>query len=284
MVLTRGLGILVLAILAISTATPFVVWAAPAPAASIAFLRVAITALVFVAVAPDALRRWWALPARERLWVAAAGALFGAHLGVWIASLSFTSPTASVALVATNPVFAALFGLLLGDHVRRREWWGIVVALGGSAIIGSADWHAGGRALLGDAMALFAAALAAAYLVVGRRLRDAMPLAPYLALVNGGGAIVLAGFVAVTGAPLIGLEPHSYAAIAGAALIASAIGHGLLNRGVRRTPTHLVALTILGEPVGASLLTWALFGVAPSASAAIGGGVILVGIALGFAA
>ena len=52
---------------------------------------------------------------------------------------------------------------------------------------------------------------------------------------------------------------------------------------VRRTPTHLVALTILGEPVGASLMTWAFFGEQPTAPAALGGAVILTGIGLGFA-
>jgi drug/metabolite transporter (DMT)-like permease len=246
-------------------------------------LRVAITAVVMLIVAPGAPARWWRLPARDRAWVLAAGGLFGVHLGVWIMSLSFTSPTASVALVATNPVFAAIFGLLLGDHVRRREWWGIAIAIGGSAIIGGADWDAGGRALAGDLMALAGAAFAAGYLVIGRRLREAMPLPPYLALINLVGAVVLFAAALIDGAPIVGLPAHAYAAIAGAALVASVIGHGLLNVGVRRTPTHLVALTILGEPIGASLLTWAIFGARPTLHAAIGGLVILAGIGLGFA-
>ena len=66
-------------------------------------------------------------------------------------------------------------------------------------------------------------------------------------------------------------------------MVASVIGHTLLNAGVRRTPTHLVALTILGEPVGASLLTWGFFGERPTLHAAAGGSVILAGIGLGFA-
>jgi drug/metabolite transporter (DMT)-like permease len=280
---TRGLAILVLAVVAISTATPFIIWAQPAPPLAVAALRVALTALIMFAVGRDALVRWWRLPARERVWVIAAGALFGAHLGAWITSLSWTSPTASVALVATNPVFSAVFGRLLGDRVRPREWGGIVVAIAGSAIIAANDWSAGGRAIVGDLMAIAGGALFAACLVLGRRLRDAMPLAPYLALLNGVGAAALIAAALATGASLTGLAPHAYVAIAGATLCASVIGHTLLNYGVRRTPTHLVALTILGEPVGASLLTWAIFGAQPSLHAALGGLVILVGIALGFA-
>jgi drug/metabolite transporter (DMT)-like permease len=279
----RGLLTLLLAIVAISTATPFIVWASPAPPLAIAALRVSITAVVMFAVGRDAFARLRTLAPRDRAWVIAAGALFGAHLGVWITSLSYTSPTASLALVATNPIFAALFGLLLGDGVRRREWWGIAIAVVGSAIIAAHDWNAGGRALAGDLLALAGGALAAAYLVVGRRLRTAMPLAPYLALVNGVAAVVLVAAAAIHGDAMLSLAPHEYAAIAGAALCASVVGHTLLNYGVRRTPTHLVALTILGEPIGASLLTWGFFGVRPTLSAAIGGAVILVGIGLGFA-
>ena len=41
-------------------------------------------------------------------------------------------------------------------------------------------------------------------------------------------------------------------------------------------------LAVLGEPVGASLLSWAALGERPSAWAAAGGGIVLGGIAVGF--
>jgi drug/metabolite transporter (DMT)-like permease len=56
----------------------------------------------------------------------------------------------------------------------------------------------------------------------------------------------------------------------------------LLNVAGRRTPTHLVALAILGEPVGASLISWAVIGEVPPWTAAVGGVVILCGIGVGF--
>ena len=110
-----------------------------------------------------------------------------------------------------------------------------------------------------------------------------MPLAPYLALVNliGGAGLLVAAVIA--GAPLLGLPTHSYLAIAGGALVASLGGHTLLNVAVRRTPTHLVALAILGEPIGASLLTWAFFAEVPAVHAVVGGAIVLGGIAVGFA-
>src|SRR5439155_22876683 len=140
--------------------------------------------------------------------------------------------------VATNPIFAALFGLLLGDHVTRREGAGIAIAALGCGVLAGGDWRAGGDGLIGDGLALVGAASAAAYLVVGRRLRTSVPLLPYLGAVNAIAAVALVAAALALGTPLAALPGHAYVACAGAALIASFIGHSLLNAAVRTTPTH----------------------------------------------
>jgi drug/metabolite transporter (DMT)-like permease len=196
--------------------------------------------------------------------------------------LSFTSTAASTALVCTNPIFAALFGRLLGDRVSRRELLGIAIAGAGCAVLAGGDWRAGGDALAGDGLALIGAASAAAYLVVGRRLRAAVPLLPYLGAVNAIAAVALGIAAVALHAPLAALPAQSYLACAGSALIASFIGHSLLNAAVRTTPTHMVALAVLGEPIGSSLITWIAFAEQPPPYAALGGAVVLAGIAIGF--
>ena len=176
---------LVLAIVCVSTGAPFARWAAPAPPLAIAALRVGIASLLLFGAGWREVGKLRALPARDLRLVLASGALLAIHFGSWIASLSFTSTAASVALVATNPMFAALFGTLLGDRVTRREIAGIAIAACGCAVLAGGDWQAGGDALIGDGLALVGAASAAGYLVVGRRLRATVPLFPYLGAVNG---------------------------------------------------------------------------------------------------
>jgi drug/metabolite transporter (DMT)-like permease len=278
----KGRVLLVVAILAISTGAPFARWAAPADPIAIAALRVGFASILLFALGwrdIGALRR---VKRADAPYVVLAGVLLGVHFGSWIASLSFTSTAASVAIVCTNPIFAALFGTLLGDRVKPREIAGIVIAAGGCAVLAGGDWSAGGDALIGDGLALVGAASAAGYLVVGRRLRDAMPLLPYLGTVNGIAAIGLIVATAVMGVNIGALAPTAYVACACAAIVASALGHSLLNAAVRVTPTHLVALAILGEPIGSSLITWVAFGEQPPVHAAIGGAIVLAGIALGF--
>jgi drug/metabolite transporter (DMT)-like permease len=273
---------LVLAIGAVSTGAPFARWAAPMTPIVIAALRVAIAGTLLLAVGWREVGSLARIAPRDRPLVVLSGVLLGVHFGSWIASLSFTSTAASVALVCTNPVFAALFGRLLGDRVAPREIVGIAIAAVGCAVLAGGDWRAGGDALIGDGLALIGAASAAAYLVVGRRLREAVPLLPYMGAVHVIAAIGLVIAAVAMDAPIGGWPAHSYLACAGAALIASLIGHSLLNAAVRVTPTHVVALVTLGEPIGSSLITWAAFGEEPPLHAALGGAIVLIGIAIGF--
>lgn len=273
---------LVLAIVCVSTGAPFARWAAPAPPLAIAALRVGTASLLLFTAGFGEVRKLGALSRRDQGLVALSGLLLGIHFGSWIASLSFTSTAASVALVATNPMFAALFGTLLGDRVDRREIVGISIAAAGCAVLAGGDWQAGGNALVGDGLALIGAASAAGYLVMGRRLRGSVPLLPYLGAVNAIAACGLVIAAVMTGAHLMSLPGHTYLACAGAALVASFVGHSLLNAAVRVTPTHLVALAILGEPVGSSLITWVAFGEQPPIHAVFGGAIVMAGIAVGF--
>jgi drug/metabolite transporter (DMT)-like permease len=274
---------LVVAVLSVSFAAPLVRLSAPAPALTVASLRVALAAVLLNLVAPRALISFFALPRRDRALTIIAGVLLGMHFGVWIGSLYFTSVASSVTLVAMQPLFAAIFGaFLLGDPVGRRAVLGIARALVGTVFLAGGDLRVSGEALVGDALAVLGAVTAAAYLVVGRRMRAATPLVPYLAVVNTVAALVLLAAALAAGAQLTGFSTGVYAAIAGCAVVPSLIGHTLLNWSVRRTPAHLVTLAILGEPVGAVALAWLLVGESPPWTAAIGGAIILGGIAVGF--
>lgn len=274
---------LALAVLAVSTAAPLVRAAEPAPALTVAATRIALAGLILAVIAGRSLGCLRALSGRDRLRIALSGLLLAAHFGTWITSLYFTSTTAAVTLVATQPVFAAILGyLLIGDRVTMREGVGIAIAGGGCLLLAGGDLFVSSDALVGDALAMVGAVTAAGYLALGRSLRERLPLWPYLAAVHlvAGSLLLIAAFV--SGARWAGFSAIDYAAMVAGALIPSLLGHTLLNWSVRRAPTHLVSLAILGEPVGAAALAWLFFGEIPPTHAAAGGAVILAGIAAGF--
>ncbi len=182
------------AIVAFSWAGPLVRFT-DAPALAVALWRL-LFSVAFLALVVTLRREGWRPLARlsGRDWFLAAGAgiLLAFHFWSWIASIQFTSVASSVILVSTQPLFVALLSaLLLKEHPVRGEWVGMGVAVAGAAWIGWGDAGHGSRALLGDAMAVGAAVLAAAYYIVGRALRRRVDLWSYVTVVYGAAALTL---------------------------------------------------------------------------------------------
>jgi drug/metabolite transporter (DMT)-like permease len=268
-------------------------WAAPlirfsdAPALVVSFWRLAFS-LPLIALALTARGEWGALGRLGRAeWVSAslAGVFLAAHFGTWIASVSLTSVAASVALVSTQPVWVAMIALLLlHERPLRRQWAGIGLAVLGAAVIGWGDLGGGRDPLAGDLLALAGAWLAAAYYVIGRKLRQEVGLWPYVAVVYGVAAMALLITVLAVGQPLVGpYPPRDWLVFAGLAVGPMMVGHTGQNWALRYLPAYAVNLTLLGEPIGATLLAWLLPGIAeiPPGEALAGGMLILIGILLG---
>ena len=115
---------------------------------------------------------WRARSARDRRLSRLSGAFLAAHFATWIPSLSFTTVASSVALVATQPVWAALIARQRGEHIHRQTWIGIGLALAGTLVLTGVDLSISGRALFGDLLALVGGMLAAAYVTVGGEVRQ----------------------------------------------------------------------------------------------------------------
>jgi len=264
------------AVLCVSTSAIFI-RLTDAPPLAIAVYRLGLAAVLFRTLCgPGLLAEILSLPRRALLLLVAAGALLAGHFGVWIASLRYTTLINSVVIVATQPLFAAFLSWWwLAERPSPRVFAGMAVALCGCVVLAG-----NGRPAPGDLLALCGAATAAAYLTVGRRLRDTMTLARYLTAVHAIAALCIVPVAATTG-PLWGFPPGTLLWLVALAAIPSLGGHGLLNYAVRRSPSYLVSLAILGEPVGAALLAWPVFGELPSTRALLGGALILGGVALG---
>jgi drug/metabolite transporter (DMT)-like permease len=255
------LGVLLVGILAVSTASIFIRYAQPgAPSLTIAAGRLALAALL---LAPLTLARHRTelarLTARQLGLALLAGAFLAAHFALWITSLERTSVASSVVLVTTTPLWVGLLApLFLRERLTRRVAIGILLALAGGVTVGLGDAGAGaataphGGALLGDLMALAGAWMMAGNLMVGRRLRADLGLVPYISVVYGAAAVILLLLMAAAG----------------------------FNWALRYLPASLVAVALLGEPVGSSALAWALLREVPGPVTLGGAVLILAGIAV----
>src|SRR5918993_3097753 len=146
---TLDLALLGLAVAAVSTAAPLI-RVADAPTLAVAFWRNALALPVLGLVVAVRSRRGLRRPgARGRRLSVVAGLFLGAHFATWVPSLSFTSVASSVALVCTQPVWAALIARWRGEYVPRLAWWGIGSAVAGAVVLSGVDLSIDPRALFG---------------------------------------------------------------------------------------------------------------------------------------
>jgi drug/metabolite transporter (DMT)-like permease len=240
---------------------------AEAPALVIAWYRVALAALVLGPLfARDRIGATVPFLARRTLAVTlVSGAFLAFHFACWIQSLKMTTIASSVTLVSTTPLFASLFSRLWLREVFDR-WMLVGVScstLGGVWVAGS-DFSTSGEAFWGDLLALAGAAMAAGYLVIGRSARRSMDLTSYTILVYSAAALVLLLFCLACNLPLGGLSGRTYVILGLLALIPQLIGHTTFNWALRFLPPTTVAVVLMGEPIGATLLGYLVFGEAPS--------------------
>ena len=226
----------------------------------------ALVLLVLVAAKSDARAELAKISRQDYALAAASGIFLAAHFASWISSLSYTSVASSTALVTTNPIWIALVSWLVFRE-KLGKWLviGIIAAILGSAFIFASDarWAAsasGTNPPLGNMLALIGSFAVCCYLLIGRRLRKTMTLLPYILLTYGSAALALLMATLVTSQSLAGYSGLAWLCLLGLGLGPQLIGHSGINWALKHIPATFIAIVILGEPIGSSLLAWWIFG------------------------
>ena len=279
--------VLALSLLGIAFAGPLVRLSTADPVA-IAVWRLAFSLVVVGAflVATGEWRDWRKITRDELLLAVLAGISLALHFWTWNASIHLTTIAASVTLVSLQPaVVAAISAISLREAPSKRQVLGIAVAIAGAFIIAAPDLRgglapSGNRPLLGNLLATSAAVTAAIYYTVGRRLRRSLGIWAYVGIVY---------FVAFLSLILIGVSrgvaiapqpPRELAIFAGLAIGPMLIGHTGMNWALKYLPAYVVNLTVLGEPVGATLLGALIPSIRqiPTVNTLVGGAIVLGGV------
>ena len=311
-----GLG-LALGVGVVSTAALLVRWALDAGAQplAIAAARLTLAALLMwplcwwsTPVAPGARDRAGAKPARRlpppRLlaWIFLAGCSLAVHFAAWISSLDHTSVASSVALVTTNPIWVALGAwLVFRDRPTARLWAAIALSLAGSALISWSDLmpptldgdlpqtaplaDSGREAnpLLGNALALLGAVAMSGYMLAGQAVKGldaSIGFMRYVAAVYSVAAVLLSLCAGIAGAAWWELPAAAWPALVLLALGPQMLGHTLINYALRHLAPTVVALAILGEPIGAALLAYFLLGEGIGIAQFLGFGLVVLAVVL----
>ncbi len=195
---------------------------------------------------------------RDLVYIAGAGFFLALHFSFWITSLDYTSVSSSVLFTNLQVIFVVLFSFfLLKEKVDWKAFTGILVALLGSSLIAQGDSQNG--RLLGDMMALLSGLFVAVYILAGRKVRSRVDAMTYTSLVSA-----MAGLVLLLACLISGLDFFSYPTMDWIYFLLLALGPGIAGHGViiwalKYIKAPVVAVSILGESVGASLLAYLIF-------------------------
>ena len=208
-----------------------------------------------LATLPFALRH-----SRDRVgvkWALIAGVLLALHFVGFFLAMRMTTVAAGTALVALQPIFAALFVKLSGGHIPSKAWLGMIVSFIGVGLVAGVDLQISNRFFLGDLAAIISAALAAAYIMAGSKAQRTLETTTYTTICYFVCSMTALPMALIAGNEIFSFSAKEWWILIGLILGAQLLGHSMFNSALKRVSPAIVSLIVFFEvPVSALLAFW----------------------------
>lgn len=197
-------------------------------------------------------------------WAVIAGVLLALHFIGFFLAMRMTTVAAGTALVALQPIFAAIFVKFSGGHIPSKAWLGMIVSFVGVALVSGVDLQISLRAFLGDIAAIISAALAAAYIIAGSKAQRTLETSTYTTVCYFVCSMTALPMALILGDEIFSFERSEWLILLGLILGAQLLGHTMFNSALKRVSPAIVSLIVFFEvPVSAVLAAWWLDQVPP---------------------
>ena len=204
-----------------------------------------------------------------------------ADMITWHTAIAHTSVVNSMLIAYSSPILVAIGAwIFLKERFGMQFTLGLILSLLGSYLLISHGSAAFGSFAKGDYLAIAAAAMFSVYVVGLRSVRRHLSTAKVLTWNT-----IIPTPVLLVAALALGetILPHSLAGwslLIGYALIVHVLGQGLFTYAIAQLPAAFNVVAILGSPVIAAGLAWALLDEAMTPLQIAYGVVVLIGIYL----
>ncbi|MBV8149904.1 MAG: DMT family transporter [Candidatus Eremiobacteraeota bacterium] len=252
---------------------------------AVAASRLDVAAIVLIVIAAVRRSSPPSVSMRQATFLAGAGVALAVHFGTWIGSLEYTSVAISTLLVATTPLWTALYDAVF---LRRPLTLQAAAAFvtggaGAAAIVGFNRTMppVPGHTLLGACLALAGSLAIAAYFIAVREVRRELSTRTIVTHTYAwAGAALSLGAVIAHQAPPAASDTIAWGGILAMALVSQLLGHTALNASLRWFTPSAVSFSTLVEPVIAAVLALLVFGERIAPVAIVGGAIVLLSIAV----
>jgi drug/metabolite transporter (DMT)-like permease len=197
---------------------------------------------------------------RDRIgvkWAVIAGVLLALHFIGFFLAMRMTTVAAGTALVALQPIFAALFVKFSGGHIPSTAWLGMIVSFVGVIMVSGVDLTISFRSFVGDIAAIISAALAAAYMMAGSRAQRSLETSTYTTIAYFTCSLTAFPMALLLGNEIFIFTRNEWLILIGLILGAQMLGHTMFNSALKRVSPAIVSLIVFFEvPVSAVLAAW----------------------------
>lgn len=268
---------LIISIIAISFAAIFVKWS-NAPATILSMYRMILACLLLVPIVWFKRKEFPKISKREWYLLFFSGMFLALHFALWFGSLKLTTVASSTIILALQPIIALIGGVFLfKERTTTSALLTMGIAVIGAVMVGWGDFGLSKNAIIGDILSFLSVIAVVGYLLIGQSAVKKVSHWIYSFCVFGFAAIALIIYNVVAGVTLGGYEAKEWGIFILLAVVPT-ISHLINNWLLKYVNATTISMSILGEPVGATILAAIILGERLVTSQIIGGFIVLLGV------
>lgn len=265
---------LTVSIIAVSFSAIFVKWS-DAPSSILSMYRMwfaCFLMLPIVWIKRDEFKR---IGRREARLLVFSGLFLALHFALWFESLKLTTVASSTIILALQPLVSLAVGFaLFRERTTRASIVALVVATFGVMLIGWGDFGLSAQAIRGDLLSFLCVIAVVGYLFIGQSAVKKVSHWIYSFCVFLSAAVFLTLYNLATVQPFFDYPAREWGVFVLLAIVPT-LAHIINNWLLNYVNATTISMSILGEPVGASLLAVWLLG-EHMTWIQIGGGVLVL--------
>lgn len=275
---TKSIAIpLAISIIAISFSAIFVKWS-DAPATILSMYRMWLAGIFMLPMVYINRKEFKKLSKKDWWFLLFSGAFLALHFALWFGSLKLTTVASSTIILALQPLVSLVGGFLL---YRERTTSSAIMTMGiaiiGAMMIGWGDIGLSKASLLGDLLSFLSVIAVVGYLLIGQSIVKKVSHWVYTSTVFLIAALLLTIFNVSSGEAFTGYPPKEWGIFLLLAIVPS-LSHVINNWLLNYVNATTISMSILGEPVGATILAVILLDERLSGSQIAGGLLVLAGV------
>lgn len=277
----RNVGLLLtISIIAISFAAIFVKWS-DAPSSILSMYRMYLACALLFPMAYAKRRDFFKLSRRDWLFLFTAGIFLALHFALWFESLKLTTVASSTIILALQPIVALIGGFFI---YKERTSLSTIMLIGisiiGVVMVGWGDLGLSSKsAIIGDTLSFLSVLAVVCYLLIGQNVVRKVSHWAYSFCVFLFAALTLHIYNLFLGVPITGYDTREWKIFVLLAIFPT-LAHVIYNYLLNFVNTTTISISILGEPVGATILAVILLGEDVIGLQIVGGIFVLLGVFL----